>query len=200
VVIDKQGRLVHTAAGLMSRSTDILTGSLLLAAGKISATRFQETLNPQPTTAASDATVRAERLTQLARQLARRHLEEMAAEKYAEAIKLDPHQMDAHLEMGKLLLKRRGLAEAEKHFRLVLANQPGSVEGVLGLAFVQMLRGGGETDEAERAVRTVLAKNASQPRAHYLLGLILERRGQMDRAAASFKRAADLLMERSEQE
>ncbi len=35
---------------------------------------------------------------------------------------------------------------------------------------------------------------------HYLLGLIQEQRGKSDEAAASFKKAAQALLERSEEE
>jgi cytochrome c-type biogenesis protein CcmH/NrfG len=200
VVIDKQGRVVHAVAGLTSRFSDVLTDSVLFAAGKLSAERLEQTLNPQASTAPGDVAARADRLTQLARQLARRGLDELAAEKYAEALKLNAHHLDAHLGLGKLLLKRRRLAEAEVHLREVLVRDPGSEDGMLGLAFIQTLRGKEETPEAEKTVRAVLAKNPSQPRAHFLLGLIQEQRERMGEAAASFKRAAQLLLERSEQE
>ena len=59
VVIDKDGRVVHAMAGLTSRFADTLTDALLLSAGKLSAERFEESLNPAPTTGESETALRA---------------------------------------------------------------------------------------------------------------------------------------------
>jgi tetratricopeptide (TPR) repeat protein len=200
VLIDRHGRVVHAFAGLMPRFADLLTDSLLYASGKLSAETLNRSLLSLPTTQASEAELRAERVAQLARQLMRRGLDEMAAEKYREALELNPRLALAHLDLGMLMLKRQRLAEAEKQFRTVLAEQPNSLQGGLGLAFVQTLRGGSELDEAEKTVRALLARSPSQPRAHYLLGLIHERRGKPEDASASFKKSSELLLERVEQE
>jgi len=200
VVIDQRGRVVHAFAGLSPRFADLLTDSLLYAAGRITADTFDGALQSQPTTRASEADVRAERVAQLARQLMRRGLDEMAAEKYREALELNPRLAMARLDLATVMLKRQRLAEAEQQFRTVLADHPNSLEGALGLAFVQTLRGGGELDYAEKTVRALLARSPATPRAHYLLGLIQERRGKADDASASFKKSAELLLERAEQE
>jgi tetratricopeptide (TPR) repeat protein len=200
VVIDRHGRVVHAFAGLTPRFADLLTDSLLYASGKLSADTLDRSMLSRPTTQASEAELRAERVAQLARQLMRRGLDEMAAEKYREALELNPRLALAHLDLGMLMLKRQRLAEAEKQFRTVLAEQPNSLQGGLGLAFVQTLRGGSELDEAEKTVRALLARSPSQPRAHYLLGLIHERRGKPEDASASFKKSSELLLERVEQE
>ena len=200
VVIDRDGRVVHATAGLTPRLEDVLTDSLLFAAGRLSAAQYEAALNPPPATTSVGADVRADRVWQLARQLARRGLDDMAAEKCAEALALDPRHVPAHLELGVLMLKRQRLPDAERHFRAVLAEQPASAEASLGLAFVQAQRGGAELDQAEKTVRELLARNPAQPRAHFLLGLINERRGKPQDAAAHFKRAAQLLLERPEEE
>jgi len=199
VVIDRQGKVVHAIAGLSERFSDTITDSLLLAAGKLSPEKFEQSLAGQ-TAAASEQSIRAERIALLAKQLASRGLDDMAVEKYTEAFKLDPTLLPAHQQLGMLLLRQRRLAEAEKEFRTVLAGNAKSMQATLGLAYVQTLRGGAELNEAERSVRDILAKNPAQSRAHYLLGLILEQKHKPEDAAASFKKAAQLLLERSEQE
>lgn len=198
VVVDPEGKVVHAIAGLIDRFDDVLTDALLLSAGKLSPERFEETLHPQPTTAPSDEAQRAERITQLANQLVRRGMAEMGAQKYAEALELDPRHESAHLGLGRLLLKQRRLADAEKRFRTVLEINPDSADGALGLAFVQTLRGGEELTQAEDTVRKLLARTPSNARAHYLLGLIHEQRQETEQAAADFKRAAQLFMEQVE--
>jgi peroxiredoxin/TolA-binding protein len=196
VVIDKEGKVVHAVAGATARASDIITDSLLYAAGKLSAQRLDESLLPTTgPTAGTTEDLRADRLALLAKQLTRRGMAEMAAEKYAEALKLDPHHEAAHLGLGQLLLRGKHLADAETHFRAVLVARPGLPEASLGLAAVQTQRGGKELDEAEQTVRGLLARNPSQPIAHYLLGLIQEQKGKTEDAASSFKKAAQLLLE-----
>jgi len=199
VVIDKEGKVVHAVGGLSSRLEDVVRDSLLHAAGKLSLQAFEQSLDPQPA-AVNETQMRAERLAQLARQLGRRGLDELAIEKYGEALNLDPHRVAAHEEMGVLLLRRKRLAEAEKHFRAVLAEDKSSTPAKLGLATLEALRGGPELNEAERTVREVLEKNPAQPQAHYVMGLICEQRGKSEDAAASFKKAAQLLLERRVEE
>jgi thioredoxin-like negative regulator of GroEL len=198
VVVDGQGRVVHALAGLTGRFADTMTDALLLASGKLTVEKFEQSLNPAPTTGPG-TDVRAERIAQLARQLARRGMDELALEKYVEALALDDHNLAARLELGMLLLKARRLPEAERELRGVLAADANNAAAALGLAFVQQERGGDELKEAERTVRVILAKNPTLPRAHYLMGLIQEKRGNMDDALASFKKAAQLLLERSEE-
>jgi peroxiredoxin len=201
VVIDTHGRVVHAAAGLVERFKDVVTDALLLATGKLSPEQFDLTLHPVTTTAPGEDTLRSERLARLADQLVRRGgatMEDLAAEKYAEAIRLDPQNLSARLGLGELSLRRRRLPEAEAQFRTVLRSEPESADAGIGLAFVQLLRGGSELDEAEATVRKVLARNPSQPRAHYLMGLIFEQRHKTEDAAASFRKAAELLLERAE--
>ena len=200
VVIDKDGRVVHALAGLGPRFGDVLLDSLLFASGRLSAAQYDAALNPAPSTGPAAADLRAARASQLARQLARRGLDDLSAEKFAEALALDPHHVSAHLELGMLMLKRQRLPDAEQHFRAVLAQQPTSMQASLGLAFVQAQRGGAELDVAERTGRELLARNPALPRAHYLLGLIDEQRGKPQDAVADYKRAAQLLLERAEEE
>jgi tetratricopeptide (TPR) repeat protein len=200
VVIDAEGRVVHAVAGLSSRFEDTLLDSLLLAAGKLSVEKFDQAMAGQTAAGPSEQAIRAERIAQLAKQLASRGLDDMAMEKYAEALKLDPARIQARQELGMLLLRKKRLAEAEKEFRTVLAADGKSMQATLGLAYVQTLRGGAELAEAERTVRDALAKNPAQAKAHFLLGLILEQKNKPEDAAASFKKAAQLLLERSEQE
>ena len=198
VVLDSEGRVVHPFAAPASRFADMLSDSLLFGTGQIDAAEFERRLaSPMPQEPAGDE-VRARRLTQLADQFARRGLVPMAEQKYAEALGLLPNHLPAQLGLGMLELKRRRLAGAERRFKDVLASDPDSADAALGLAFVHTLRGEDELPSAERLVRGVLTRNVRHARAHYLLGLIQEKRGDVDGAAASFKQAAELLMEQHE--
>jgi Tfp pilus assembly protein PilF/peroxiredoxin len=200
VVVDKEGKVVSAVAGLIPQFSDIVSDSLMLAAGKLSNEQFLKARAPQFQAAPDDTVVRAQRIALLAKQLGLRGMDDLAVEKFNEALKLDPHQLDGRVDYGNLLLKRQRLAEAEAQFRAALAVQANSLPATLGLAFVQAQRGGPELDAAEKTVRDILMKNPTQARAHYLLGTILQTRGKMDDAAASFKKAAQLLLEQSQEE
>lgn len=196
VVVGPDGKVVYSLAGLTPRFGDILTDALLVGLGRLSMDRFAEALHPTTESSLTEEQIRANRVTQLARQLGRRGLDEMADEKYHEALTLWPQSVEARLGLGRLDLKRGRIADAEAQFRAVLATSPNVVEATLGVAYVQTVRGGDELVEAERMVREVLDRDNSQPRAHYLLGRINEQRGKMTEAAANYKRAAELLLER----
>ena len=200
VVADSEGRVVHTIAAFTERFSDILADALLLALGKIDRETFQRRLHPKAAGDADAAAVRAPRTTDLAHQLVRRGLVELASEKYAEALKHVPDYAPAHLGLGMLLLKERHLAEAEQQFRAVLEVDPSLSDASLGLAFVQTLRGKDELEPAEQRVRQILARNPNEARAHYLLGLIHKQRNQMEEAAASFQEAAELLLRHTQPE
>lgn len=196
VVVGGDGRVIYSLAGVTPRMGDIVTDALLVGLGRLSVERFEAALHPDAASELSEVEIRAGRVTLLARQLARRGLDEMADEKYREAIALWPQSVEARLGLGRLNLKRHRIAEAEAQFRAVLAENPDLVEATLGVAYVQAVRGGNELDQAETLVREVLDRDPTQPRAHYLMGMILEQRNKMPEAAASYKRAAELLLER----
>lgn len=198
VVVDGKGRVVHAIGGYTARFRDILTDALLVATGKLSPEQFDQSLHPGSGEGPSEDELRAGRITQMARQLARRGLDEMAEEQYLEALRLAPDVAAARLGLGILLLHRKRLADAEAQFRQVLARQPQSVEAALGVAYVQTLRGGDELEQAEDSLHDLAAANPSEPRVQYLLGMIHQQRGEMEDAAASFRAAAEMMMTRHE--
>ncbi len=194
-VIDAEGRIVHAVAALTNDFSDRMADALLMAAGKLSAEQFEARRHPQADSGLTEDQARARRLTMLAGQLSARGLVALAEQKYAESLELDPKQTAAWVGMGTLKLRRGRLSEAEQHFNRALEQDPKASDAALGLAFVMTRRGGDELPEAEKLTRKVLTENPSEPRAHYLLGLIQEQAGDSEAAAASFKRAAELLLD-----
>ncbi|MHC5003907.1 MAG: peroxiredoxin family protein [Planctomycetota bacterium] len=196
VVIDRDGRVVHAVAGSTGRFADIVTDALLVASGSLSVERFDETLLAAAAAAGDERLVRVTRISGLARQLEHRGLDVLAEEKYREALELAPEHTVARLGLASLLLRTGRIAAAEREFNRVLEIEPDSAGGLLGLAHLHALRGGAEAAQAERICHEVLAVHPGEARAHYLLGLIHEQRDEAQEAAESYKRAAELLMER----
>ncbi len=196
VVVDGHGKVVHALPGFLPRFKDILTGAILLSTGKVSPEDFDRVLDPDGVPSPSKETLKAGRLVDLGEQLMRRGMADMAEERFNEALTVVPGHADALLGLGDLMLTQSRLDDAEARFRAVLASTPDSTEATLGVAAVQILRAGDGLALAEATVRQVLAANPRQPRAHYLMGLVQERHGDAPAAAASFKKSAELLLER----
>jgi tetratricopeptide (TPR) repeat protein len=196
VVVGRDGRVVHAMASYTNRFGDIVYDALSVAVGSLSVEEFEQTLHPAPDDSIDQRARRAERLVHFADRLCRRGLDEMAEAKYAEALELAPGLSSARLGLGDLLLRQRRLDEAEREFRAVLAAEPDSPAATLGVAFVLAHRGGAELDQADRIAREFIEQHRSWARAHFLMGLIHQKRGDATAAADSYRRAAELLLQR----
>jgi hypothetical protein len=196
VVVDGEGRVVHAMAGYTYRFGDIVYDALQLSVGRLSPDRFEQTLHPDRQMSAHDQRHRAERLTRFAHPLSRRGLDDMAKAKYVESIRLVEDYAPARLGLGDLLIRQGRREEAQVQFRAVLAVAPESPEATLGLAHVFVLSGETKLDEATQVTRDLIEHHPTWPRPHYLMGLIHERRGEAAAAAASYRKAAELLLQR----
>lgn len=198
VVVDGSGKVVHAIAGLSNRFSDIVSDALLLATGRISVEDFERSIHPKANGHPDPAHVRADRIVHLARQLGRRGMHRLAEAKYREALELLPDSASAKIGLGELYLAQDRPDEAEPLFREVLAVQPDSSEAALGLVAVHVGRGSEALEEGEQLLEQVLEHHPSSARAHYLMGMIHEQREEIEKAAAHFKAAAELLLDRLE--
>jgi len=195
VVIDREGRVVHRQAAMSNRFGDIIADALAVALGHMSYERFEQSLHA-PADDAQDAASaqRADRLVQFGRRLAEEGRDALAEEKFRQAIDLDPAAPAPRLALGEFLLDRSRLDEAGAWFRSVPEGRRESIDARLGLARVCAAQSPPDLEEAEQLVRAVLEGMPDLARAHYAMGLIHERRGDAIAAAASYRRAAELLM------
>jgi tetratricopeptide (TPR) repeat protein len=198
VVVGPDGKVVYAMPSFTPNFKEVLTEAALLAAGKIDAAQFDQTLARPGNGQVSGPEAKASRLAHLARELTRRDMPEMAEQKYREALEAWPKCVEARLGLGELLLSQDKLDEAEASFKAALELTPGSTDAMLGLDAAAIKRGGEGLSKAENDVRRVLAGNPKLARAHYLLGLVHQQRSEQADAAACFRRAFELLMERGE--
>jgi len=194
VVVDGKGKVVHAMPGFLPRFKEILGEALLVASGKETAEQLDQVIAGPAPSADPDA-IRAERLTHLGIELARRGVYDAAEARFGEAIALAPTHNGARLGLADLLVRQNRLSDAEPLYRSVLGSNPQSLEAALGLALVQAKRGGDELPKAEAAVRALVEKDPSSARAQYILGLVLETKADMPAALAAFKKAAELALE-----
>jgi len=195
VVIDGKGIVVYSFPGFLERSKDLLTEALLAATGKKTTEQFEQAIEPIGPAATHEA-VRADRLANLGFELVRHGLLDLAEARFIEATTLVPGHIGATLGLGDLMLKQNRLDDAEPLFRAVLASHPDSIDAATGLADVQIRRGGDDLAKAESALKAIIDKDPSQPRALYLLGQIHERRGEAATAMSEYRKALELLLSR----
>ena len=195
IVVDGKGKVVHSMPGFLRRSRDILTEALLTATGKEPEEQFERTIDPKAPDVPHEA-VRADRLVHLGAELTKHGLYEMAEARYTEATSLVPGHIGATLGLGELMLRQNRLTDAEPLFRSVLAVHPDSVDAALGIASVQLKRGGDDLPKAEAGVKAIIDKDPTQARARYLMGQIHEQRGEFAAAMAEYRKVAELLLDR----
>lgn len=194
VVIDGQGMVVYCLPGFLNNAKGVCIEAALHAAGKQTAEQFDQFLTPG-SGKVSPNQAKADRLVHLGIELTRHGLYDLAEARFTEAGTLVEGHFGAALALGELMLRRDRLQEGERAFRSILVSHPDSQEAALGLAAVQIRRGD-ELAQADSIVQTLVEKNPSQPRARYLRGRLLEIKGDVPGAAAEYRKAAELMLDR----
>ncbi|AXE29301.1 hypothetical protein DK842_04875 [Chromobacterium phragmitis] len=112
----------------------------------------------------------------------------LAEQCWRQALTLDSATPDAHYNLGCLRAEQGDAAQAEAHYAVELARDPGhaSCLGNLG----NLLQDAGRLDEAEACFRRRLAAHPSAA-AHYQLGRLLRQRGQRDEAVVQLRTCLD---------
>ncbi len=207
VVIDAKATVVRSYSGPAwgEGSKESLVELLVLMARGVDPERIARLVagEGEPAAAPPEA-ARAERLVHLASELARHGLYDLAEARYAEATAASPGHQGAMLGLAELQLKRGRGAEAEALFRSILTRSPDAAEAELGLIAVAVMRSDeAPADEASAALAQaeadtagLIARRPDLPRAHYLLGLVLEKRGRRAEAASEYRKAAEMLLDR----
>ncbi|USN98175.1 MAG: tetratricopeptide repeat protein [Phycisphaeraceae bacterium] len=190
VVIDGQGKIVRVHPGPNPRIERMILEDILVGAHRIEPGGIDK--DGQPEAGAGDAAQHTARLTRMASQLLQRGLYGPAERALTQVLADAPDSVDANITMGELLLATGRPAEATERFRAALRVQPESAGATLGLATAEIRQAEPDLDAIAAGMSKFLAAHPDDPRAHYLMGLIHERRGQSDEAIASFKRSAAL--------
>jgi tetratricopeptide (TPR) repeat protein len=111
---------------------------------------------------------------------------EEASKDYRRALELNPRREDAHLGMGRILL-RDSPKEARAHFEQVLPRQPNNSDALLGLAEADWALG--EPDKARPILDDLLAKDPKNSRALAALGALTAGAGKTTEGEALLRKA-----------
>ncbi len=127
----------------------------------------------------------AERELALARKALTRDDETRALDHLDRALRVYPQYAEAYSELGAVLLRRSEVSRALEALEQAVAHDPRSVETRLnlGIAQLQFLM----LDHAEYSVRQAIRLDAGSQKAHYLLAVILNQKGDRPAAAAELR-------------
>ncbi len=99
-----------------------------------------------------------------------------ARDAYRRALELDPHNVDAHVNLGRLLHEAGHAAAAADHYRQALVLRPAYSTAAFNLGVA--LEDQGCAADAVRAYENALSADESNADAHFNLSRLLERAGR----------------------
>ena len=99
-----------------------------------------------------------------------------AIDAYAEALAVDPHHADAHINLGRLLHQAGRLLEAEAHYVAALVARPTDVLATFNLAVV--LEDLGRLDDAIARYRETIELDPAHVDAYFNLSRLYEKKGE----------------------
>jgi len=105
---------------------------------------------------------------------------EEARSAYEEALALDDHHPDAHVNLGRILHEMGEVAEAEAHYREAVEGAPTHVTALYDLGVA--LQDQGRVDDAVEAYRAALELDPDYADAHWNLVLLFEAEGRLQDA------------------
>lgn len=123
--------------------------------------------------------------------MARRGIPESAIPEFEAVLKLFPEDAPSLIELGCLYLETGQIEKAGQFLDKGLALAPDSLSGLICQA--RLMDGRGETKEAVDELRGLLLRNSRDPHLHYVLGTLLEKMGQLDKAVVEYRKGYELL-------
>lgn len=194
VVVDAEGRIVHTLSGYNYRFSDNLQYALQFSHGKLTKDAFELALAGRLTASPDQQAIRAERIARLAYRLHQRGMFELAEQKYREALELRPDFAGARVALGALLIEQDRLEEASRQYMKVLHEAPEHHGAILGLAHICIRRNPPDVAEAEQLLNKALDQRPDSAPAQFLMGVLHEEKGEYPEAARRYRLAASLAL------
>ncbi len=106
------------------------------------------------------------------------------------AVKLSPHDAEAHNNLGNTLKELGRLDEAEASYNQALVLKPDYAEAHCNLGII--IHHSGKLDKAEASYRQAIILKPEFPEAYSNLGITLQEAGKLKEADASYKKAIEL--------
>ncbi|HEX8092122.1 MAG TPA: tetratricopeptide repeat protein, partial [Blastocatellia bacterium] len=102
---------------------------------------------------------------------------------FRRAVEIDPDEMDAHYQLGRIARDEGRLGDAINHFDPVVRRNPEHSQSEVWLEIGRAYFQAGQLEDARAAFERFLAKRPSDAEGHYRYGLALHRLGRAQEAA-----------------
>ena len=113
-----------------------------------------------------------------------------AIEQYQQALEFLPTKPSLHQDLAGVYWKKRRYAEAEPHYKIVIANDATDVQAVYRLGLIFLTKG--NYVEAVAQFEKVIELDASHARAYDALGIAYQRLGNFSEAIGAFEKVLQL--------
>lgn len=189
LLVDKEGKAV-TGMGYSREFVDTLKGEIEILLGEKTRAQVEQELHPQfvEKTAAEKASTRHLNMGLVMEQ---RAMNDSAIREFLEAIRLKPDLAQAHIELGCLYLDKGEIAKAQQAIEKGLQLEPDSLKALICQAKLKALHG--KEEEAIQDLESLVFRQSRHPELRYELGALYEKKGSLDKAAAEYKKAYELM-------
>ncbi len=192
IIIDREGRLAHVISTRGANYPNILDGYIRHTLGLLNDAGLKERIEARTLPANSPKSL-ASRHRTVARLLREKGLLPAAEKELLEALKLDPDNIDARLDLADLCLRVDRVDDASRFVdqALEINSRHRRAKLLRGITFFRQ----NKLDEAEAILTEALVLNPDPARTHFYLGRINEARGDKDKAIEHYRQALRRLLD-----
>lgn len=186
VIVEPKGNLDSAISLHGSDYKTLLDANIRHALGELSDDQLKERIAAQPSSEASPKSA-ASAHRSLARLMREKGMPDSARAELGKALDLDPGNIEAQLDLADLNIASGDYPAADAALARVIADQPQHLRAreMQGECWFRQ----GKLDEARNALEATLELSPNPERAHYFLGMILERQGQEKEALQHYREA-----------
>ncbi len=185
-IVDRDGTL-STAMGYSHNIGESIIGEIEILLGLKTREQLENELSPEETVEAPDNVKKAARRVSLGRSLAENRLLSMAQSEFEQAVELDPHNVEAHAELGSLYVRQKDYDKALEELGKAVELDPESVAAHVSLGVLHRRKG--ESEKAIAELERVLELEPAHAAASYELGRVLEDMGKDEQALERYRQA-----------
>lgn len=201
VVVDGRGIVNYALPGPSIQFDLEMKEAIMLAGGKITREEFENALHPGNETEKGNRS-KAEHLAQLAQKMIDRGMADSAEGLLEQAVNIDPKCLTARIGLGEIYLSQKRYGDAATQFEKALEQNRLSINASLGLVSSLIMINPDESAGTEIPLRranqilgSILERNPSNARAHYLKGIILENQDDLEQARKEYRKSVELLLD-----
>jgi tetratricopeptide (TPR) repeat protein len=190
LLADKDGKIA-AALGFSRDIRERLEGEVDILLGAKNRSQVEGELHPEEEHK-SEEEKGAHRHLNMGRTMIKRGQVESAIREFENALKLDAGLAEAHIELGCLYLESGKTQEAAAALTKGLDLAPDSLQGQICDGVLMAKEG--DLPGAVQSLQGLLFRNARNAELHYALGTLYEQQKQVEKAAAEYRKAYELLM------